>query len=342
MGKMDKRNFFRKEAIDHVKNKHYGAVCINTPLPYLIISIGLGVISICIIIFIFFAEFSEKYTIRGYLNSNKGITNVYPLQEGIITQCLTMQGNLVKKGEALFVINTNYETLSTHHKPDEFEQLQSRKSAIQKDIVYKKTHLKELKLLLDKKYIPLGTYQATYDEISALEQNIHLINMALIKYKQLKSYVIRAPVTGIISNVMYQTGQHVNTSKPLLNILPDKAHLIAELYVPVAKSGFINQSDNIVIQYDAYPYQHFGVATGKIQSISNSILTDNDESKPIHIGEPYYKITASLDKQTIFLYGKSRHLQQGMTCSAIIKGNRKKIWKWILDPIYRFSGEFWK
>lgn len=338
---MDKRNLFRQEVINNVKNKYYGSACISTPLPYSVATIGLSLFVIGIITFIMIAEFSDKYTVTGYLNSSKGIAHVYPTQEGIITKCQAAQGMHVKQGEALCVINTKFDSLAKHHKQAEFEQLQTRQMIIQKDILNKKTHLNALKPLLDKKYIPFSVYQTTYDEISALEQNKHQINMQLIKYKQSRNYVIRAPINGVISDVLYQAGQHINPDKPLLNILPDNAHLIAQLYVPVSKSGFINRHDPIIIHYDAYPYQHFGAAIGTIQSISQTILTDAEESKPIRIGEPYYKVTASLDKQTIFLYGQTRPLQQGMTCSVVINGARKKIWQWIFNPLYRYYGEFW-
>ncbi|MDP3706045.1 MAG: HlyD family efflux transporter periplasmic adaptor subunit [Legionellaceae bacterium] len=336
---MDKQNLFRQEAINNVKNKYYGSVCVSTPLPYSIVTAGLSLFVIGIIAFMLVAEFSDNYSVTGYLNSNKGIAHVYPTQSGIITRCQAVQGKHVKQGEPLCVINTKYDNLAKHHKQAEFEQLLARQTTIQNDISEKKTHLNALKPLLDKKYIPLQVYEKTYDEMSTLENNQHQITMELIKYKQSQNYVIRAPINGIIANMLYQTGQHVNPNKPLLNIFPDNGHLIAELYVPVSKSGFINKHDPIVIHYDAYPYQHFGAATGTIQSISQTILTDAEESKPIRIGEPYYKITASLDKQTISLYGRARSLQQGMTCSAIIQGARKKIWQWILDPIYRYCGE---
>jgi len=335
---MNKTSLFRQAAIDHVCTKYYGSVGINIPIPYSIISVTLSALTIGILIFLITAEFSAQYTVKGYLNSSPGISKVYPTQAGMITRCLVTENSHVQQGDRLCIINTTYDHFMASHQHTEFELLKARQVAIQSDIRQKKDHLNALKSLLVQKYIPLRVYQTAHDEISTLETYQHQINMALLKYKQSHTYTIRAPVSGTVTTMMSQVGQHIIPTKPLLNILPDGAQLIAQLYVPVSQSGFINPLNRIAIHYDAYPYQHFGVATGKIQNISQTALSDDEESKPFRIGEPYYKITATLDKQTIALYGKTRPLLQGMTCSAIIQGTKKKIGQWIFEPLYHHSG----
>jgi membrane fusion protein len=339
---MGQRNFFRQEVIENIRNKHNGTVCMNTPLPYSSLAIWLMLIVIGIIAFALFAEFSEKFTVNGYLNTDKGVAHIYPTKNGIITTCKVRPGEHVKAGDVLFVIHTTYDNISKELKQNEFKQLKIRKKVIQQEIINKQNHLKNLAELLNKKYIAQNTYQSIKNEISTLENSEHQLKMDMIKYKRALTYTIFAPISGTISNIIYQVGQYVNPAKSMLNILPDNTDLIAKLYVPVSKSGFINPNDKIIIHYNAYPFQRFGVATGQIQNISQTILTDTEESKPIKIGEPYYTIIAKLDKQNITLYGKLRPLQQGMTCSAIIYGAQKKIWQWIFDPLYNFQSGFWK
>lgn len=325
-------NLFRKEAFQHSRNT--GSVCINTPFPFLRVTIACILLTFTFIAFTFFYEYSEQYTVRGYLNSNKGITNVYPLQAGIITKCEASQGKLVKQGDVLFVIKTRYDALTHAHKQQEFIRLKHRKLSVTQQIKRKKIYLNTLKPLLDKKYIAASVYHAVDNEISALEQNLDQIIIQLIKYKQSQSYTIRAPIDGFITDVANQVGQYVQQSHSLLSILPSNAHLIAQLYIPTSKSGYITQQDKVTLHYDAYPYQHAGITTGTIQTISQTILLANEETKPIRITEPYYKAIATLDQQTMMLYGKRHPLQLGMTCSAVIKGARKKIWQWVFDPLY--------
>ena len=94
----------------------------------------------------------------------------------------------------------------------------------------------------------------------------------------------------------------------------------------------------MIIRYDAYPYARFGTTKASIREIDQSILTDDEESNPIRIGQPYYKAIAILDKQSVKVYGRDKTIQQGMTLSAVIIGSKRKLWQWILDPLYSFYG----
>ncbi len=319
--------------------KLYDAICINSPVPYSILAIWLAIITAGIVVFIINAEFCEKYTVNGFLNTTKAIAQIYPTRNGIISKNMVTQGSHIKKGEPMFAINTTYDTTKQRLTENELKQLQLRKQVIYKEIITKKHHLNDLAILLKKKYIPLTTYQMTQNEISVLNNNLHQVNMEILRLNNSRAYIIFAPISGTINNISYRTGQYVTSEKPILNILPDNTKLFAQLYVPVSKSGFINKNDKIILHYNAYPYQRFGAASAYINSISQTTLTDTDEIKPIKVGEPYYKINAKLNTQHISLYGKIRPLQQGMTCQAIIYGAKKKVWQWIFDPIYNFYGE---
>lgn len=324
---------FRQEALSQFRNRQYGTVFINTPWHYSLLCIGCSVLLLGIFLFIGLAEFSEKCLVTGYLNSNKGMVRIYPKQQGIILQRRIKQGENVHKGTPLFLIDTSYEVLNAHEKPKLQAQLEEKKYVLEQALARKKRQLASLKPLLLKRYISSSMYHGKLDELSVLERQRKQFNMELIRYQQARSYLVRAPVDGVISSVMYQVGQQISPSKPLVSILPNHAHLIAELFVPVVKAGFLNKSDRIVLRYDAYPYQHFGVATGRIVEVSQNILTDAEEDKPLRIGQPYYKVKAHVDSQDILLYGQDRPLQQGMTFSAVLNGPRKKIWQWIMEPL---------
>ncbi|AHE66205.1 HlyD family efflux transporter periplasmic adaptor subunit [Legionella oakridgensis] len=184
----------------------------------------------------------------------------------------------------------------------------------------------------------MTVYNKNKSELVELKNKKNIIDMDIIKHKQKDSYVIYSPIDGIISSVMYKNGQYVDIHKPLLKIAPCNSDLVAELFIPIKKSGFLNKDNKIIIRYDAYPYERFGSYKATVKEISQSIMMDNEEEKPILIGEPYYKIIAKLDKQYVMIYGKEKKLQHGMTISAVIVGQKKKIWQWVLDPLYSYYG----
>lgn len=335
---MNKKTLFRLEVTENKKNQNYGQVSINTPLPYLFVSIGSMGIVFVIILFLAFAEFSEKYIISGYLDSIKAVARVYPKMNGVIIQSYRHQGDKIKRGDNLFLVDTSYTGLYKNKDHEIFKNLQKSKELIEKEINYKNQYVHALKKLLEKNYISLATYNEKKEELVEIENKKNLLDIDIIKYRQGKSYTIRSPIDGIISSIIYKKGQYTNLSKPLAKIIPGDSDLVAELFIPVKKAGFLNKDNKIIIRYDAYPYERFGTYKATIKEISQSIITDDEEDKPILIGEPYYKITAELDKQSVTVYGTEKKLQHGMTLSAVIVGQKRKVWQWILDPLYSYFG----
>lgn len=335
---MKKSSLFRAEAVESRQYRHYGTVSINTPLQYQILIIGFVVATLGIILFLSFAQFSEKFIVKGYVNSTKGVVRVFPGKNGVIVRCLAVQGAHVNKGDELVMVDTSYDGLFKNKHHDLLVQLKNRKISLEKEMDYKKNQLAALQQLLDKKFITQTLFDIKHGELLALQNNKRLLKMEMIKYKQERAYRVRAPISGTISTVIYKQGQFTNSTKPLLKILPDNAGLIAEIFVPVNQAGFINADNKILIRYDAYPYEHFGTYDATIHDISQSILTDDEEEKPITIGVPYYKVTATLAKESVTLYGNDKKIQNGMTFSAVIVGSKRKIWQWILDPLYSSRG----
>lgn len=339
MGSMGEGKLFRQEVIENLKHKHQGTVFQNSVLPHTNLAIWIFVITIGIIVFIFTAEFTEKYTASGYLNTDKGVAHITPLQSGIIIQSYIEQGKVVKAGDILFKVNTSYSDLHKELSQNQYKLLQTRCRTIKGDIQLKKQQLELLKPLLQKKYITTSAYQSKSDEISNLKNTQHQIQMDMLKLKKSLTYYIYSPVSGTVTNNIYKVGQYISPSKPIVNILPTASTLYAEIFLPVAKSGFINTNAKVALQYAAYPYLRYGIAKAQVTVIGETILTDTEEQKPIKVSGPYYKVLAKLDSQTIKIAGKLHPLKHGMTFKAVIHGNKKKLWQWIFDPLYNFYGK---
>jgi len=320
--------------IMHSDKKIYGSVSINISAPYPMVISGFAILVLAFIVYGFSMDFTAMYIVKGYLNAKQGIARVYADRPGIITRAFVTVGEQVPKGAALFAVDTNMDE-STF--VAEQKLLQDRLNRLERAIQVKINYLHSLQPLLVKHYLSVTAYQTFRDQLTALESNRHELKMAILHHSALHSYVVRAPILGMISSLEAHVGQKVNLTQSLLTMLPHQAALVAQLYVPVSKSGFLHPGGQIALRYDAYPYQHFGVAKARIQSISQSILSDREEEKPLRIGEPYYKVIAYLDQQFIFANGQKHFLQQGMTCSAVLAGAHKKLWRWIFDPIHHYT-----
>lgn len=330
------KKLFRQEVLLQKKYQNYGSVFINLPKHYTFLAVIFGFLVICGFLFLFFMTFTEKTIARGFLNATKGLVHIYPKKNGVITRTFIKQGVSVQKGDPLFFIETSLEDKMVQEKM--LSQFKQRKNAVQKAISYKKRELLLLKSLLSKNYIAQRDYHRQEEALVSLESDFLRIEAELMDYKKEKAYWIQAPVPGVITNLAYHLGQYVQIDKPLVTIVPDDAKFQAEILVPVQQIGLIKKNDRVVIHYDAYPYAHFGSFFATITMINQSPSMDSAEEIAPKLGQPYYKVIATLDKQTITFHQQEKKVQQGLTFSAIILGAQKTLAEWIFDPLLQFKG----
>ena len=85
--------------------------------------------------------------------------------------------------------------------------------------------------------------------------------------------------------------------------------------------------------YDAFPFQRFGTYSGRVVSVSKTILSDAGLSAPVELKEPAYKVIAELDRPDVDANGQKVPLQAGMLLRADILLEKRELIRWLLDPI---------
>ncbi|MFN3703502.1 HlyD family secretion protein [Thermomonas sp.] len=153
---------------------------------------------------------------------------------------------------------------------------------------------------------------------------------------------ISAPVTGVIATQLVKPGQAVQAGQPLLSLLPGNGTLEAELLVPSRAIGFIEPGDKVLLRYQAYPYQKFGHQQGRIVRISRSALSPGELGVLVgnaQSGEPFYRVTVALARQTITAYGKPEALKPGMLLEADVLGEKRRLIEWVFEPLYSLRGK---
>lgn len=153
---------------------------------------------------------------------------------------------------------------------------------------------------------------------------------------------VSAPVTGVIATQLVKPGQAVQAGQPLLSLLPGNGMLEAELLVPSRAIGFIEPGDKVLLRYQAYPYQKFGHQQGTVTRISRSALSSGELGTLIgnaQQGEPFYRITVALARQTVTAYGKAELLKPGMLLEADVLGEKRRLIEWVFEPLYSLKGK---
>lgn len=146
--------------------------------------------------------------------------------------------------------------------------------------------------------------------------------------------LVVSPVPGIVASRLIEAGQAVQAGQPLLTVLPKGSRLHAQLLVPSHAIGFVEPGDRVLIRYDAYPYQKFGHHGGTVLRVSRSAIPATGAQAV----EPHYRVLVELDRQTVMAYGRPEHLRPGMALSADVLGDRRKLYEWVLEPLYSLSG----
>ncbi len=149
--------------------------------------------------------------------------------------------------------------------------------------------------------------------------------------------LVKAPVDGMVAMQVVKPGQAVQAGQPLLSLLPGDGKLEAELLVPSRAIGFIAPGDTVLLRYQAFPYQKFGHQQGTVARISRSALSSGELGALVgnaQQGEPYYRITVVLKRQSITAYGKPEPLKPGMLLEADVMGERRQLIEWIFEPLY--------
>jgi len=170
-------------------------------------------------------------------------------------------------------------------------------------------------------------------KIQGLRSELATTELRITEVSGRRAYVIRAPAGGRISTLQATVGQFADPRRLQMEIVPSDSVLQAELFVPTRAIGFVQPGQEVRILYEAFPYQQFGTYSGRVISISQTILTKSDTFGPIELKEPAYRITATLDRPDIDAYGKKIPLQAGMLLRADIILEKRSLISWLLDPL---------
>ncbi|MGY6087189.1 HlyD family secretion protein [Stenotrophomonas sp. SM006] len=172
--------------------------------------------------------------------------------------------------------------------------------------------------------------------IAAFARDTAALEQERIRMETDGAIMLRAPVSGVIANRMVEPGQAVEAGQAVLSIVPDGSLLRAQLLAPSSAIGFIKAGDRVLLRYQAYPYQKFGTHEGTILRVSRSALISGSTSTDST--DSVYRVLVALDQQAVLAYGRSEPLRPGMKLEADILGERRKLYEWLLEPLYSLTG----
>jgi membrane fusion protein len=147
---------------------------------------------------------------------------------------------------------------------------------------------------------------------------------------------LRSPVSGTVTSLLGVIGQRVEPATLIAAIVPADATLQAVLFVPSTAIGFVRTGRRVTLRYDAFPFEKFGQYSGTVTKVSEVDVPAADLEAPTLIGKDknLYRVRVSLDREQIEAYGSAVKLRPGLTLSADIELDRRRLVEWIFDPLF--------
>lgn len=198
----------------------------------------------------------------------------------------------------------------------------------------------------------IGTLQAQLHELpmrmqaqqGELERDLAVVMQRSAESEAQSRIVIRAPQDGVVTAVVAERGQAVTPASALASLVPSDARLQAHLYAPSSAVGFVRPQQTVQLRYQAYPYQKFGHQAGQVLQVSRTPLQASElaavslPAQGAGAGEPLYRITVALDRQTVMAYGQVQPLSPGMQLDADVLLDRRRLIEWIFEPVLSVAG----
>lgn len=182
-------------------------------------------------------------------------------------------------------------------------------------------------------------------QLGEIDRNISALEQQLADAEARREIVITAPNDGTVTQIQTSSGNAATPAVPLMSIVPAGSTLEAQLFSPSRAIGFVRPGQRVVLRYDAFPYQKFGLYEGTVADISRSALSPSEFPQQLSglttlygTNEPIYRITVKLAQQSAIAYGAKVPLQPGMQLDADIRIETRRLIDWVLDPLYTLTG----
>ena len=175
-------------------------------------------------------------------------------------------------------------------------------------------------------------------QVEQVARQISEIHQSLAQEDARRETIIRAPTTGTVTNIAVNAGQSVAAETLLATIVPKGSGLHAELLVPTRAIGFIAAGQEVVLRYEAFPYERYGQYRGVIAGISRTVWSPGEKIGPLSVREAAYRISVKLDQQEVAALGQQFPLRAGMLANADILLEKRTILEWILEPVLQLRG----
>lgn len=148
---------------------------------------------------------------------------------------------------------------------------------------------------------------------------------------KLKQRFLRAPANGVILSLnIRRSGVYTQPGQAIAEIAPQGQPLVISANLPSSKIGFVKVGLPVKVKLDAYPYQDYGIVSGRVSAISS-------DSKPDQQLGQIYRVEVALNRDYVNAKGQTLKFKPGQTAIAEIVTRHRRIADVLLDPLKKLQ-----
>ena len=256
---------------------------------------------------------------------------------------LELEADLLAKQEALS--RSNIQALAHLLNNSNISQSQFDRELLKHLGIERERNSVESRIYAAKSKLEDGTLQQGLLVLDYEDKQFKVANEArqlaneIIDLHQGTSISIQALESGVVASLAVETGSSVSAGQILLTILPNQQSLQATIFVPSRLIGRIQEEQELLLEFDAFPISKFGYTTASVVMISTGPLDPRETLLPVPgLNEPVFKVIAELEKY--YVEGPETFpLVSGIQFSADFVMEDLSLLAFIFKPVLKLKGK---
>ena len=268
------------------------------------------------------------------LTANKKV--ISHLEGGIIEKIKVREGQFVKVGDELILLNTvqvraKIQQTKEGIRASEFQKTASIKriSALKQELNIVEELMRDANSSLSRQLDLQKQLHEAEGKIGELDSNIASLQNELISNRHiLERSVIKAPVEGFVMDLKHQTlGGVIAPASEIMFIVPQNDIMIAEVKVKPQDIDLLTEGMLAKVQLTAYKSRLMPKLNGKVVNVSA------DSFKNEMTGEVYFKARIEIPESELKKLKQDIKLSLGMPVTTFVITGSRTMLQYLITPI---------
>ncbi len=223
---------FRTEVLEHRQRAWLGKIQLIRPVTLTVLTVLVATIVVAVGTFIFFAHYTKKARIAGFLAPDLGLIRILPPQSAQLIDKQVREGQVVRKGDLMFVLSVDLTSAQGATQSMIQQEIAVRQHSLTDTLGQQRQLLRQQQQALTASVAAMMRELATFDQtMELLNQRMKLSQQTLTRYRELQvtQFVSEAQVQQKTEDLIDQQGRVRTVERDRMGLQRQIAAARAEL-----------------------------------------------------------------------------------------------------------------